>query len=70
MVRQLDPTPQGLPLEVYCFSADTGWEAYEDLAGDIFDHLLAVLPQFGLRLYQQPGGADLQAGLKDALQAH
>ena len=67
MVRQLDPTPQGLPLEVYCFSADVGWVAYENLAGDIFDHLLAVLPEFGLRIYQQPGGADLQDGLQAAL---
>ena len=68
MVRQLDPTPEGLPMEVYCFSADIGWEAYEGLASDIFDHLLAVLPEFGLRIYQQPGGADLRDGLKDALQ--
>lgn len=68
MVRQLEPTPQGLPMQVYCFSADVDWVAYENLAGDIFDHLLAVLPEFGLRIYQQPGGADLQAGLKDALQ--
>jgi miniconductance mechanosensitive channel len=59
IVRQLDPTPTGLPLQVYCFSADVRWAAYEDLAGDIFDHLLAVLPEFGLRLYQAPGGADL-----------
>lgn len=63
MTRQLDPTPQGLPMEVYCFSADTDWVAYEQLAGDIFDHLLAVLPEFGLRIYQQPGGADLKAWL-------
>ena len=69
MVRQLDPTPQGLPMEVYCFSADVDWVAYENLAGDIFDHLLAVLPEFGLRIFQQPGGADLKSGLKDALQA-
>ncbi|HET8818502.1 MAG TPA: mechanosensitive ion channel family protein, partial [Xanthomonadaceae bacterium] len=68
MVRQLDPTPEGLPMEIYCFSADIGWEAYENLASDIFDHLLAVLPEFGLRIYQQPGGADLQDGLKEALQ--
>jgi miniconductance mechanosensitive channel len=61
MVRQLDPTPQGLPLQVYCFSADTGWVPYENLAGDIFDHLLAVLPEFGLRIYQQPGGGDIAA---------
>ena len=65
MTRQLDPTPQGLPMEVYCFSADTDWIAYEQLAGDIFDHLLAVLPEFGLRIYQQPGGADLKAALQD-----
>ena len=69
MVRQLDPTPQGLPMEGYCFSADVDWVAYENLAGDIFDHLLAVLPEFGLRIFQQPGGADLKSGLKDALQA-
>lgn len=63
MVRQLDPTPQGLPMEIYCFSADTDWVAHENLAGDIFDHLLAVLPEFGLRIYQQPGGGDVAAVL-------
>lgn len=65
MTRQLEPTPHGLPMQVYCFAADTDWVAYENLAGDIFDHLLAVLPEFGLRIYQQPGGADLQAALQD-----
>ena len=59
LVRQQDPTPQGLPMEVYCFSADVDWVAYENLAGDIFDHLLAVLPEFGLRVYQQPGSGDI-----------
>ncbi|MEO5828174.1 MAG: mechanosensitive ion channel domain-containing protein [Luteimonas sp.] len=59
MVRQLDPTPLGLPLQVYCFSANVGWVEYENLAGDIFDHLLAVLPEFGLRIYQQPGSGDI-----------
>ena len=63
MVRQLAPGPTGLPMEVYCFAADTGWVAYENLAGDIFDHLLAVLPEFGLTLYQAPGGADVAAAL-------
>jgi len=63
IVRQLNPTPTGLPLEVYCFSADVRWAEYENLAGDIFDHLLAVLPEFGLRLYQAPGGADVAAAL-------
>src|SRR5690606_9409944 len=59
LVRQRDPTPQGIPLEVYCFSADVRWAPYENLAGDIFDHLLAVLPEFGLRVYQQPGSGDV-----------
>ena len=63
MVRQLDPTPTGLPLQVYCFSADVRWVEYEALASDIFDHLLAVLPEFGLRLYQAPSGADVVAAL-------
>lgn len=63
MVRQLDPTPTGLPLQVYCFSADVNWVPYENLAGDIFDHLLAVLPEFGLRIFQQPSGAELSTAL-------
>ena len=63
MVRQLAPGPTGLPMEIYCFSADVGWVAYENLAGDIFDHLLAVLPEIGLTLYQAPGGADVTAAL-------
>ncbi|MGH8073042.1 MAG: mechanosensitive ion channel family protein, partial [Lysobacter sp.] len=63
MVRQLAPGPTGLPMEIYCFSADVGWVAYENLAGDIFDHLLAVLPEFGLKLYQAPGGADVAEAL-------
>ncbi|QDH71644.1 mechanosensitive ion channel family protein [Lysobacter alkalisoli] len=63
MVRQLAPGPTGLPLEIYCFAATTEWGAYEGIQADIFDHLLAILPEFGLRLFQQPGGADLMAGL-------
>jgi miniconductance mechanosensitive channel len=59
LVRQQDPTPNGIPLQVYCFSADVDWAPYENLAGDIFDHLLAVLPEFGLRVYQQPGSGDI-----------
>jgi miniconductance mechanosensitive channel len=59
MVRQLAPTPQGLPLEIYCFTATTSWIAYEGLQADIFDHLIAILPEFGLQLYQQPSGLDV-----------
>lgn len=58
--RQLEPGPSGLPIEVYAFTNDTAWLAYERIQADIFDHLLAILPEFGLRLYQHPSGADLQ----------
>ncbi|WP_338467182.1 mechanosensitive ion channel family protein [Novosphingobium sp. ZN18A2] len=61
MVRQLPPGPQGLPLEIYCFATTTEWAKYEAIQADIFDHLLAILPEFGLRLYQQPSGMDLAA---------
>jgi miniconductance mechanosensitive channel len=59
LVRQLAPAPQGLPLEVYCFTNDTAWANYEDIQGDIFDHLLAILRDFGLEVFQQPAGRDL-----------
>ena len=58
LVRQLAPTPKGLPLEVYCFTRDTAWARYEGIQGDIFDHLIAVLPEFGLEAFQEPAGSD------------
>jgi miniconductance mechanosensitive channel len=61
LVRQLQPGPQGLPLEIYCFSNDTDWGNYEDLQADIFDHLIASLPEFGLEAFQEPAGNDLRA---------
>ncbi|MWV28795.1 mechanosensitive ion channel family protein [Aurantiacibacter rhizosphaerae] len=63
LVRQLDPTPQGLPLEIYCFADTTDWNEFERIQADVFDHLIAILPEFGLRLFQEPSGLDLQ-GLK------
>ncbi|WP_298440865.1 mechanosensitive ion channel domain-containing protein [uncultured Ferrimonas sp.] len=60
LVRQLDPRSEGLPLEIYCFSNDTRWEQFEAIQSDIFDHVFAILPQFGLRTMQQPTGADLR----------
>jgi miniconductance mechanosensitive channel len=63
MVRQLNPTPQGLPMEVYVFSNDVAWVAYEGIQSDIFDHILAIVPEFGLRLYQSPSGSDVEAAL-------
>ncbi len=61
MVRQLQPGAEGLPLEIYCFTNDTRWVVYEGIQSDIFDHLLAILPEFGLRVFQNPGGADFHA---------
>ncbi|MFD2643225.1 mechanosensitive ion channel family protein [Pseudomonas japonica] len=63
MVRQMQTTAEGVPLEIYCFTRTTAWAEYERIQGDIFDYLLAVLPEFGLSLYQQPSGSDLRAGL-------
>jgi miniconductance mechanosensitive channel len=60
MVRQLPPSPQGLPLEIYCFADTIDWAEYEAIQADIFDHMLAILPEFGLRVFQQPSGLDLQ----------
>lgn len=63
LVRQLDPGADGLPLEVYCFTTTTAWADYEAIQADIFDHLLAVLREFGLRLFQQPTGLDFADAL-------
>lgn len=60
MVRQLPSGPNGIPLEVYCFSNNTSWVFYEGLQSDIFDHIFAVVPEFGLRIHQTPTGYDLQ----------
>ena len=67
MVRQMQTTAQGIPLEIYCFTRTTAWADYERIQGDIFDYLLAVLPEFGLSLYQQPSGTDLRAGILPAV---
>jgi miniconductance mechanosensitive channel len=60
LVRQLDPTPQGLPIEIYCFTTTTAWNAYEDIQSDVMDHLFALVPDFGLRVFQNPSGQDVQ----------
>jgi miniconductance mechanosensitive channel len=61
LVRQLAPTEHGLPLEIYVFSRDQAWARYEEIQADLFDHLLAALPAFGLRVFQSPSGGDLRA---------
>ena len=60
LVRQLQPGPTGLPLEIYCFTSTTAWAEYEGIQADIFDHLYAILPEFGLRVFQQPSGGDVR----------
>lgn len=60
LVRQLDPTSKGLPIEIYVFVADTAWVAYEGVQADIFDHIFAIVPEFGLSVYQEPSGDDLR----------
>lgn len=60
IVRQLSPGPEGLPLEIYCFTNTTAWVPYESIQADIFDHLLSILPEFGLRVFQQPSGVDFR----------
>jgi miniconductance mechanosensitive channel len=60
LVRHLEPTATGLPIEVYVFTNDNRWAEYEDIQADIFDHLLAAAPEFGLRIFQSPSGTDLR----------
>lgn len=59
-VRQLSPETKGLPLEIYAFTNDISWIEYETIQSDIFDHLIAVAPEFGLRVFQEPTGNDFQ----------
>ena len=61
MVRQLDPMPNGVPIELYAFVDTVVWEQYESVQSDIFDHLMAVVSDFGLRVHQAPTGADVRA---------
>ncbi len=63
LVRMMEPDANGIPVEIYCFARKTAWVEYERIQGDIFDHLLAVLPELGLRLYQAPSGFDFTEGM-------
>jgi miniconductance mechanosensitive channel len=60
LVRQLAPDTTGLPIEIYAFANDIAWANFEDIQGDIFDHLLSILPEFELSAFQTPSGADLE----------
>ena len=65
IVRQLQPTEKGLPLEIYAFSNQIAWKDYEAIQSDIFDHLIAILPEFGLKVYQAPSGYDMQIAMSN-----
>lgn len=67
MVRQLEPTVSGLPLELYFFLSETDWKAFEHLQSDIFDHVYAVAPLFGLIIFQSPSGLDVMSRVKNNL---
>ncbi len=60
LVRQLQPTETGIPIEIYVFSTDQRWAYYESIQADIFDHILAVIPEFDLRVFQSPSGEDFK----------
>lgn len=64
LVRQLAPGEHGLPLEIYVFTNDTSWAAYEGIQADIFDHLVSVIPEFDLQVFQSPSGYDVELGLE------
>ena len=66
LVRQLQPTEHGMPIELYFFSANTAWVKYEALQAEVFDHVLATVHRFGLKVFQSPTGLDLQSLAKDA----
>ena len=60
IVRQLQPTQYGIPVELYFFSADTRWIKYEQLQAEVFDHVLAMMHIFNLKVFQSPSGLDFQ----------
>jgi miniconductance mechanosensitive channel len=61
LVRQLDPTEKGIPMEIYVFSKIQSWAEYEAIQSDIFDHIIASIPEFGLKVFQEPSGADFKS---------
>ena len=60
LVRHLEPGPTGIPIQIYVFSSEQAWPVYEGVQADIFDHILSVIPEFGLRIFQNPSGDDFR----------
>ena len=65
LVRQLEPTATGLPMEIYAFTRTTAWGEYEEIMADLFDFLLAAVHEFDLRLYQDPTGQDIKTAMRE-----
>ena len=65
LVRQLEPTSRGLPIQIYVFTNDINWVNYEGIQADIFDHLLAIIPEFKLKVFQSPSGKDFSKAIKN-----
>ena len=61
LVRHLQPGPTGIPIEIYVFSSEQAWHVYEGIQADIFDHIMSVIPEFGLRIFQNPSGSDFRS---------
>ena len=59
-MRQLEPTSEGLPIQLYFFTREKDWVAHEHIAADVIEHIIATLPRFGLRLFQKPTGEDIK----------
>jgi len=70
LVRQLAPTDRGLPIEIYVFSKDQAWANYEAIQADIFDHLLAAVPEFDLRIFQSPSSYDFRSFIGAEIDSH
>jgi len=66
LIRQLQPTEKGLPIEIYVFSKEKVWADYEKLQNDIFDHIFAVIPEFGLKIFQSPAGTDMRSAFQQS----
>ena len=60
LVRQLEPSSEGLPIQLYFFTREKDWVAHEHIAADVIEHIIATLPRFGLRLFQKPTGEDIK----------
>ena len=67
MFRQMQPTPEGLPMEIYCFSKEKDWIAYENIQADLFNYIIAIVPKFGLQVFQRPGGNDFYQKEKEEI---